>query len=463
MASLRLCVRSIIDDFPPKSMDDGDIYVMNDSYRGGIHANDLAVLQPVFVDGEVRYFTGTLIHVSDVGGSSAGGMHATATDIFQEGLQLPPVKLADAEGLRPDIARVIALNSRTPDSVLGDIHALMAGTTVARRRLEALVDEHGAAGLASGIEDYLAYAERMARQEVAALPSGTYHGSYLIDNDGIDLSRSHRVEVAVTIDGDRAVIDFTGTSPQVAAAINCSLSQTTSGAIYGLRCFLDPTIPMNEGFLAPFEIVVPSGCLLNPIPPVPTGGRFVALYAVIDAIIRALSQAKADHGVAASGILTPYTIASTADPHWAHMAYDFGGLGARRGKDGPNATGLHFGIGRNTIPQVEPVELRCPLIVEGIELIADSGGAGRWRGGAGSRTTFLLLEDSVVTMRCDRYRFPPPGIDGGGPGRPGGYFLVGLDGVWRRLPDKAANVACSAGERFVVETSGGGGVGVLSP
>jgi N-methylhydantoinase B len=299
----------------------------------------------------------------------------------------------------------------------------------------------------------------MARQQLLQLAPGTYRGSYLIDNDGIDLERSHRIEVAVTIEADRAVIDFAGTSPQVAAAINCSISQTISGAIYGLRCFLDPTIPMNEGFLAPFDIQVPAGCLLNPIPPVPTGGRFVALYAVIDAIIRALSQAQPDHGVAASGILTPYTIASTSDPHWAHMAYDFGGVGARHGKDGPNATGLHFGIGRNTIPQVEPVELRCPLIVERVELIPDSGGAGRWRGGAGSRTTFLVLEDAVVTMRCDRYRYPPPGIDGGAPGRSGGYYLVGVDGTWRRLPDKAANVACAAGERFVVETSGGGGVG----
>ena len=168
MASLRLCLGAVLEDVPRTGMAAGDVYVMNDSYRGGIHANDLAVLQPVFVGGEVRYFTGTLIHVSDVGGSSAGGMHATATDIFQEGLQLPPVRIADASGVRADIARIIALNSRTPDEVLGDLHALIAGTTVARRRMEALVDEHGAAGLASGVEDYLAYAERLARRELAA-------------------------------------------------------------------------------------------------------------------------------------------------------------------------------------------------------------------------------------------------------------------------------------------------------
>ena len=265
----------------------------------------------------------------------------------------------------------------------------------------------------------------------------------------------------MVIDGERAVVDFAGTSTQVAAAINCSMSQTVSGAVYALRCFLDPAIPMNEGSLSPFDIRVPLGSLLNPMPPAPTGGRFVCLYAVIDAIVAALSEARPDHGVAASGILTPFTIAapSSGAVHWAHMAYDFGGVGARRGKDGPNATGLHFGIGRNTIPQVEPVELRCPLIVEGVELIPDSGGPGRWRGGAGSRTTFLLLEDAVVTMRCDRYRFPPPGVDGGSPGRPGGYYLLGADGTRVRLPDKAANVACPAGARFIVETSGGGGVG----
>ncbi len=208
MASLRLCVRTIIEDFPPAAMADGDIYVMNDSYRGGIHANDLAVIQPVFVGGHVSYFTGTLIHVSDVGGSSAGGMHATATDIFQEGLQLPPVKLADKGGLRADIARIIGLNSRSPESVIGDIHALMAGTTVARRRLEALVDEHGAAGLSAGIEQYLAYAERLARREVARLTPGTYRGSYQIDNDGIDLERSHHIEVAVTVSAGGVIVDF---------------------------------------------------------------------------------------------------------------------------------------------------------------------------------------------------------------------------------------------------------------
>ena len=141
------------------------------------------------------------------------------------------------------------------------------------------------------------------------------------------------------------------------------------------------------------------------------------------------------------------------------MAFEFGAVGARRGKDGVDATGLHFGLGRNIVPQVEPVELRCPIVIEGIEPIPDSGGAGRWRGGNGTRTTFRLLEDALVTMRCDRHRIAPPGRDGGQAARPGGYFALRLDGTRERLPDKASNLRLAAGERFVVETSGGGGLG----
>jgi N-methylhydantoinase B len=165
--------------------------------------------------------------------------------------------------------------------------------------------------------------------------------------------------------------------------------------------------------------------------------------------------------VGSSGMITPFSISATRYDMvpWVHMAYDFGGMGGRAGKDGLNATGPHFGIGRNTVPQVEPVEMRCPLVVESVECKADSGGPGQWRGGLGSRTTFLLREDATVTVRSDRHRFPPPGALGGSHGEPGGYFRVDRDGTSFRLPDKTTGVRLLAGERFVVETSGGGGLG----
>ena len=309
-ASLKQSIVALLEDYPAAGMSPGDVYMLNDAYRGGIHANDLLIFEPVFVEGVATWFTATLIHVSDVGGVSAGGMHATATDVFQEGLQLPPVKLADASGPIDDITRLVALNSRTPDKVLGDIRALMAGTTVARRRVEELVREYGAEGLARGVDGSIAHAERLVRRELLALPDGTYRGSYPIDDDGIHLEREHRIEVAVTIDGDTARVDFEGTSPQVPAAINSGYSQTLSGAIYALRCFFDPTIPMNDGCFAPFEFRVPRGCLLNPTPPMPTGGRFIAMFAVVDAIVAALSQARPERAVAPGGILTPFTLSS---------------------------------------------------------------------------------------------------------------------------------------------------------
>src|SRR5262249_52322809 len=156
-----------------------------------------------------------------------------------------------AAGMLPDIERLLALNSRTPEHVLGDVRALVAGATVARRRLEALAEEYGRDGLARGIEDYLDYAERRMRASLTALPDGTYRGAYMIDSDGIESERAYRIAVAVTIAGDQARLDFEGTDPQVAASINSGLSQTLSGALFGLRCFLDPTIPMNEGCLRP--------------------------------------------------------------------------------------------------------------------------------------------------------------------------------------------------------------------
>lgn len=448
--SLTACVAAVLEDHPLDTMAPDDVFVMNDAYRGGIHANDLAVFQPVFVADRPAYFAATLIHVADLGGSSAGGMHAVATDIFQEGVQLPPVRLT------PALEQILRLNSRSPDELWGDVQALVAGTTVARRRLEALIAEHGADIVAEGVDHHLDHAERLVRQEVSAIADGAYRGSYLIDDDGINADRSYEIVVTVTVEGDGIVVDFEGTVDAVAASINSSLSQTVSGALFALRCFIEAPVPINDGTFRAFDVRVPTGCLLNPTPPMPLGGRFIAVNAVIDAVVEALSQARPERAVAASGILTPFALSSVeaASKPWLHMAFDFGGLGARRGIDGIDAVGMHFGLGRNMVPQVEAVELRCPIRIESLEVIPDSGGAGRWRGGRGTRTTFLVLEDAVATFRCDRHRTPPPGREGGSPGRGGGYFVNNT-----RLPDKAANVRLREGDRFVVETSGGGGFG----
>ncbi|MCW2547313.1 MAG: hypothetical protein JWN96_1773, partial [Mycobacterium sp.] len=251
-ASLRASLPSLLETYPIATIQPGDVFAMNDVYRGGIHANDVIIFVPVFVAGLPAYFTGTLIHVSDVGGVAAGGMASSATEVFHEGIQLPPLRIATAAGMVSDLVRLLGANSRTPDDLIGDIRALIAGATVARRRMEELIEEHGAEGLARGIASYIAYSERLMRRSIAALPDGSFQGSYLIDGDGID-DRSYQVSVTVTIDGDQVLLDFTGTDEQAAGAINAGFSQAMSGAVFALRCFLDPAIPMNEGCLRPIE------------------------------------------------------------------------------------------------------------------------------------------------------------------------------------------------------------------
>ncbi|WP_242454775.1 hydantoinase B/oxoprolinase family protein [Bailinhaonella thermotolerans] len=457
--ALSVALPHLLEEIPLAAMRPGDVYTLNDAYRGGVHTNDLLVYRPVFVAGEVAYFTATMIHVSDLGGLSAGGMAPLATEIFLEGLQLPPVRLATAEGIEPAIAAILRANSRTPDKVMGDVRALVAGTAVAAARLSALVETYGAAGLARGVEDYLDHTEARMRMALAALPDGTYTASYPIDDDGIHLDRAHVVRVAVTIAGEGVTVDFAGTDPQVPAAINASVSQSLAAAVFAVRCFTDPAIPMNDGCLRALDVRLPPGSLLNATSPHPCGGRFVPIYAAMEAVFTALSDAVPSMAIAASGILQPFSIASVAPPYWIHLSYDFGGVGARHGKDGPDATGVHFGLGRNSVPQAEPVEARCPLIVESVSVIPDSGGPGRWRGGLGSRTVFRFLADACVTTRGDRLRLAPPGRAGGHPGRLGGFYRMTADGALERLPAKSNNVLFRAGEAFVVETTGGGGIG----
>ncbi|UBU16498.1 hydantoinase B/oxoprolinase family protein [Nonomuraea gerenzanensis] len=460
--ALKLALPELLKDIAPDTMRPGDVYALNDAYRGGVHTNDLLVYRPVFVRDAPAYFTATMIHVSDLGGLSAGGMAPLATDIFLEGLRLPPVRLATAGGLEPAVEAILKANSRTPDKVMGDVRALVAGTAVAAARLESLIAEYGADGLASGIDDYLDHTEDRTRAALAELPEGRFEAAYPIDDDGIDQERRHHVRVAVTLGRRTAALDFAGTDPQVPAAINASASQSLAAAVFAIRCFLDPTIPMNDGCLRAIDVHLPEGSLLNARSPHPCGGRYVPIYAAMEAVFQALSDALPERAIAASGILQPFSIAAVGAPYWIHLSYDFGGVGARRGLDGPDATGVHFGVGRNSVPQVEPVESRCPLIVESIETIPDSGGPGRYRGGLGSRTVYRFLADCHVTTRGDRLRLAPPGREGGQPGRLGGFYRRRVDGTVERLASKVNNVLFAAGEAFIVETTGGGGLGPAS-
>ena len=464
-SSLRSSLPALIEDHPLATMRPGDVFVMNDAFRGGIHANDLLVMRPIFVDGVVRWFSGTLIHVVDLGGVSAGGLATTATDVYAEGLQLPPVRLYDGGEPVRDLHRLLALNSRLPERVMGDIEALVAGVNVLDARMTELVERYGLETLTDGIEHYLETTEQRMRDELRRLPAGTYRGEYVIDNDGIDLDRSLTVRVAVTVGDGRVpdgtiTLDFTGTDDQVLGAVNAGFSQALTGVHYAVRCFVDPTIPMNEGCFAPVRVELPYGSLLNPRPPAACGGRVVSVCAAVEAILEALAEAVPERAVAASSVIHPYTVSgrSPDGAPFVLLSYEFGGIGGRVGVDGPDATGAFFLGGRNTVPQVEAVEATMPVLFERQGYAVDSGGAGRWRGGAGVETRIRMLADGEIAVRSDRVRFPPRGRSGGCDGAPGTQWIE-HDGVRREVPARAIGVPVRKGEVFVMTTSGGGGLG----
>jgi N-methylhydantoinase B len=460
-ASLRCSLPSLVEDFPLPTMAPGDVFALNDPYRGGIHANDILVFRPIFADGAVAFFAGTLIHVADVGGVSAAGLASLATDTFVEGLLLPPVRLARGGEPAHDVLRIIGRNSRTPDKVVGDVQALVAGVNIVARRVDELHERFGASEVMRLVRQDLDDSERRMRASLAELPPGRYEGAFTIDSDGIE-ERTFEVRVAVTLRDGAVDVDLAGTSPQARGAINSSISQTLSGIVYAIRCFADPTIPMNEGCFRPLSVHLPRGSLVNPEPPAACGGRLVTVAAATEAILQALAQAAPDRAVAASSLIQVYAL-SGSEPDgatWLTLLYEFGGLGARAGADGPDATGAFFLGGRSVIPQVEPLEAQYPFVVRSARLLPDSGGPGTWRGGLGVETVIEMLADARLTVRGDRIGgFPPPGARGGSPGRPGSFSVERAGGRVEALSARQTDVHLAPGDRFVLRTSGGGGLG----
>lgn len=460
LATLIPAVAKVLEIYPVDDMRDGDLYILNDPYTGGTHLPDIAVIMPVFHRDKVIALSGAMTHHQDVGGMSAGSVPTNATEIYQEGLRIPPLKLRDGGVFNDTLVKMIRQNVRIPDTVMGDLNAQVAACTVAARRLVELADGHGHNQLASIFDELLQRSETMTRKALAALPEGTYRFVDYLDNDGIELDKSIRVEVAVTVKDGDIEFDFEGTSRQVKGPLNCVPSGSLAAACFAVRALTDPTIPTNGGCFRPIKLRLPKGTIVNPQEPAAVNARTSTIKRITGCMIGALAQILPERVPAASaGELLVIAFGGSHPDGHRYVVGELiaGGSGASAGLDGVDVIETDATNCMN-LP-AEAMEMEAPIRVHRVALRKDSGGAGTFRGGLGVVREYEILDGEVsLSHRGERHFFSAPGLDGGSEGAKARSFIQRAGGAEEVIPSKIVTTL-HKGDRLVIETAGGGGYG----
>ena len=437
----------------------GDVVILNDPYDGGMHLPDIFMFKPVFHNERLIAFSVVICHHCDVGGRVPGSNASDSTEIFQEGLRIPPLKLFDRGTPNKTLFDIIGRNVRLPDLVIGDLEAQLATCSLGERELLRLVEKYGASQIHAFVEEILDYAERMTRRGIASWPDGVYRFTDYIDGDGFDESPIP-IKVALTVAGDQVSVDFTGSSPQVRGAINSTLSFVKSATYLAVRCALDKDVPNNAGVYRCIDVHAPLGTLLNPQSPAPVAARALTGYRVVDTVMGALAQVVPDRVMAAGeGGNTVVCLggydAETREPF---ILVDMinGAWGGRATKDGIDGV-TNPSQNMSNMP-VEILEATYPVLIEEYACRPDSGGAGRTRGGLGCvRQYRLLADEAVLQLRADRYVHRPYGLFGGHAGAPS-RNLLWTGSEFELLTSKVTRTV-QKGEVIRHEQAGGGGYG----
>ncbi|WIX85237.1 hydantoinase B/oxoprolinase family protein [Amycolatopsis sp. DG1A-15b] len=427
--------------YPPETLEPGDVLLTNDPWQTAGQINDITVATPVFRSGRLVAWFASCCHAPDIGGRLVS---AEAHEVFEEGLRLPILKFLRAGEVNADLERLIRANVRTPEETIGDLYAQVTGNEVGAASLLRLLDELGLDSLDEVAAEIMDRSERALRDALRALPDGTYTNE--IVTDGFD-DEEIALRVTATVDGDEIHLDFAGSSPQSRRGINVVLNYTRAYASFAVKAAISPEVPHNAGSFRPVHVTAPEGSVLNCLPPAPVASRHLIGHFLPSLLI---------------GALPGTAIAPSADALWMTIwrgpgfmlnVFQTGGMGARRDKDGLSATGFPSGL-RSTPTEV--IETMAPLVQYARELRADSGGAGRWRGGLGQVTTMgaLGVTSWSVNGNVDRVRAAASGVDGGSPGAPGRFGLRG----GADLPAKS-RVPLAPGSVVDVTLPGGGGYG----
>ncbi|MDA0675666.1 MAG: hydantoinase B/oxoprolinase family protein [Proteobacteria bacterium] len=454
--AMRNLVQTYSGDMAP-----GDVFIFNDPYgSGGMHLPDFFIVKPIFVDGAVEGFVATLAHQQDVGGIAPGGMAVYATEIFQEGLRIPTLKLFEAGKPNQAIFRLIEKNTRAPTNVMGDIRSQIAACSTGERAMLRLIGRYGAATFRRYADELHDYAERLIRAEIAALPDGTWTFEDYVDGLG-DHPTPIRFKVALTIAGDQVIIDWAGTSPQVKAAINGPMPTTNAMSYLAVRCAVGAVIPNCQGYMRAITVRAPPGSIVNPYENAACGARGIICFRMFDTLMGAFAQAVPERIPAANegGSHNPH-IAGRDRNNKPFMVSgglmgSWGGSASHDGQEGISNPAANLG---NT--PVELLESRHPVEITCYSFVQNSGGPGRARGGVALQRGYRLLADeAVLVMRSDRRVHLPYGLAGGRSGTPSWNVLnPGPD--QRLLPTcPMASVPMTKGDIFLHIHAGAGGYG----
>ncbi|MFA5123060.1 hydantoinase B/oxoprolinase family protein [Zavarzinia sp.] len=471
LSAMALTVEYVMLHFGRAAILPGDVFLVNDPYRGGGHLPDITLIRPLFHSGRLLAFAVNRAHHVDIGGMAVAGFPGTAKSTYQEGLRIPPVKWFAAGEERRDILELITLNVRFPRDQIGDLRAQEASTRVAERRFAGLVAKYGVDTVAACMAAVQDHSEQLMRAVIAGLPDGTWRFTEFMEDDGHD-DRPYRIEVALKVAGDAVTVDFTGSSAQALGPINSSYGNTLSSTYNALMQLVGPEVAFNSGCFRPIEVVAPRGSLLNPVPPAPCfGGVTETSIRIIDAVLGALAPAAPDRlGAGTYGTCINFSGGGydrARQQDFGFYLFCEGGWGATAWRDGWNCT-PNPTSNFNDYP-VEWVEATMPLRYLEARLNPDSGGPGRFRGGVGSIRSFELLEDEVeLNGLGERMVIPPFGLEGGRPGglnrlefrRHGGREWQDLTSAFGSAsPSKFYGHKAARGDRFRIVTGGGGGFG----
>ena len=458
MGAMSFAVKNALAAHPAETLRPGDAILLNDPLLGSGHLPDFFVTQPVFHEGALVGFAVNILHHTDVGGQRPGSQGVEGIfDYFQEGLRIPPTKVWREYEEEPGIVGIIAANTRTPEKVLGDLRAQRSALRVGERRLQELAARYGRDVLVQATEEIMARTEANMRRAIAKFPPGVYTFEDFLDDYGPG-TEPLRVAVTVTVAHDSMVIDYEGSSPQTASGMNSYINYTRSYSYAAVKCLTDPFGPMNEGALRPIVVRAPEGSFLNPRPPAGGGPRAIICYRTFESVIGALAKAvPARVAAAASHMANPTFGGWDRARQRRCVAYELvlSGTGARATKDGCEAMAWAFNAAN--IP-VEAQEANQPIVVERFELLRDSAGAGKFRGGCGIRRDMrFLVDEGQLTNLSDRQTFPPYGLFGG---KPGGLGRTVLNpGPGEQVVHGKASREFAYGDVISFQQAGAGGYG----